>query len=197
MIQLEPLGECAVRFAIPREADRRALLARLRALEGARDAHLTETHACLSFDGEPPLIDASVLGVDRSVALSEPRLHVVPVIYDGEDLEEVARITKLDRDAVIGRHVGSELTVSFVGFLPGFGYLRGLDETLAGVPRRDAPRARVPAGAVAIAGGFGGIYPFESPGGWRLLGRARGWEPLERDGARLAVGDRVRFERAT
>ncbi len=197
MIELEPLGELALRFAIPPDVDRRALLARLRRLRGVLDAHVTETHACVSFEDEPPAIDASLLDGDDAVVLATPRLHVVPVIYDGADLDDVAALAGLDREALIARHLARELSVSFVGFLPGFGYLRGLDEALAGIPRRDAPRARVPAGAVAIAGGFGGIYPFESPGGWRLLGRAVGWAPLEQDGARLAVGDRVRFERTT
>ena len=83
--------------------------------------------------------------------------------------------------------------VAAIGFLPGFAYLRGLDARLV-VPRRAAPRTRVEALSVAIAGPYAGVYPFESPGGWNLLGTAVGFSPFDaRAGAVLALGDRVRF----
>ena len=94
----------------------------------------------------------------------------VPVIYDGEDLAEVARLTGLDERAVVEAHTGTPWTVAFCGFAPGFGYMVGGDERLQ-VPRRDNPRTRVPRGSVAIAGEFASIYPRESPGGWQLIGR--------------------------
>jgi len=94
----------------------------------------------------------------------------VPVVYDGEDLAEVARLTGLDERAVVEAHTGTPWTVAFCGFAPGFGYMVGGDERLQ-VPRRDNPRTRVPRGSVAIAGEFASIYPRESPGGWQLIGR--------------------------
>jgi KipI family sensor histidine kinase inhibitor len=93
----------------------------------------------------------------------------VPVVYDGPDVEEVAHATGLTSAEVVERHAAGSYVVGFCGFVPGFAYLTGLDPVLH-VPRRGTPRARVPAGAVAIAGEFAGIYPRAAPGGWRLLG---------------------------
>jgi KipI family sensor histidine kinase inhibitor len=95
---------------------------------------------------------------------------VVPVVYDGEDLDEVGQLTGLGADGVIEAHTGTPWTVAFAGFAPGFGYLTGGDPKLV-VPRRDSPRPSVPAGSVALAGEFSGIYPRSSPGGWQLIGR--------------------------
>ncbi|MGL5441600.1 MAG: 5-oxoprolinase subunit B family protein, partial [[Mycobacterium] stephanolepidis] len=93
----------------------------------------------------------------------------IPVRYDGLDLEEVAEHTGLGVDGVIAAHAGTVWTVGFCGFSPGFAYLVGGDTRLA-IPRRADPRTKVPAGAVALAGEFSGIYPRESPGGWQLIG---------------------------
>src|ERR671939_257568 len=82
----------------------------------------------------------------------------------------VAGHTGLTPDGVVAAHTGQVWTVAFCGFAPGFGYLRGEDDRLH-VPRRSSPRTRVPAGAVALAGEFAGVYPRPSPGGWQLLGR--------------------------
>ena len=192
---LEALGDHAVRFAIPDGIDRAALLARLRAVDGAVDAVVTETHAMVRFAGAPPSVEVPALlaGLDRVGQAA--REHVIEVVYDGPDLDEVAALTGLDRDQVIALHAGAIYRVSFVGFLPGFAYLRGLDPRLAAVARHATPRTRVEPGSVAIAGGFTGVYPFASPGGWRLLGRAPSFHPLEGEHARLAVGDQVRFAR--
>jgi KipI family sensor histidine kinase inhibitor len=118
----------------------------------------------------------------------------VPVRYDGEDLDEVARLTGLDATEVVRRHTAPEYTVAFLGFSPGFPYLVGLDPALR-VPRRDTPRTSIPAGSVGLAGDQTGIYPSASPGGWRLIGRT---ELTLFDSARdppalLAPGGRVRF----
>lgn len=193
---IEPLGELALRVEIPVGVDGRALLARASRLPGVVGAHLSEGHVCIVFEDEPPSIDAKLLSSDGADTPPPGRLHVVRVIYDGADLDEAAARAGLDREALIARHAERELVVSFVGFLPGFGYLRGLDAALASVPRLAAPRTRVEAGSVAIGGGYSGIYPFASPGGWQLLGRAVDWSPIEADHARFAAGDRVRFERA-
>ncbi|WP_134772016.1 5-oxoprolinase subunit B family protein [Ornithinimicrobium flavum] len=120
---------------------------------------------------------------------------VVPVRYDGPDLEEVARLTGLGEDEVVLAHTGVVWTVAFIGFAPGFAYLAGGDPRLH-VPRRPSPRTSVPAGAVGLAGEWSGIYPRPSPGGWQLLGRTELvlWD-VERDPpALLTPGARVRFE---
>ena len=111
--------------------------------------------------------------------------------YSGEDLDEVAQMLGIAREEVIRRHTGSEYSVAFTGFAPGFAYLVGLDPRLE-LPRRVTPRPRVPAGSLAIAGGFTAVYPFDSPGGWHLLGRVAApmFGPA---GSRLQLGDRVRF----
>ena len=94
----------------------------------------------------------------------------VPVQYDGPDLAEVAKLTGLSVDGVIAAHTGTDWTVAFGGFAPGFAYLTGGDPRLE-VPRRSEPRTAVPSGSVALAGEFSAIYPRSSPGGWQLIGR--------------------------
>lgn len=128
----------------------------------------------------------------RSVA---PHQTTLQVVYDGEDLEEVAQISGLTIDEVISRHTSATYHVAFTGFAPGFAYLSGGDSALI-VPRRSTPRPRILPGAVGLAGAFTGVYPRESPGGWQLIGRtdALMWD-LERDPpALLTPGNTVRFE---
>jgi KipI family sensor histidine kinase inhibitor len=122
------------------------------------------------------------------------RLVEIPVSYDGPDLHEVSRLTGLSTEEVVSRHTGAEHVVAFLGFQPGFAYLIGGDDRLF-VPRRDTPRTRVPGGTVAIAGPYSGVYPRDSPGGWRLLGTtSTAMFDVDRDEpALLAPGDRVRF----
>ena len=120
---------------------------------------------------------------------------IVPVVYDGPDLAEVARLTGLSEDEVVAAHTGTPWRVAFGGFAPGFAYLVGGDPRLR-VPRRDTPRTTVPAGAVGLAGEFSGVYPRSSPGGWQLVGRTDLvlWD-LDRDPpALLSAGATVRFE---
>jgi KipI family sensor histidine kinase inhibitor len=118
----------------------------------------------------------------------------IAVTYDGPDLDEVARLTRLSPEEVVERHRAAEYVAGFVGFAPGFAYLLGLDEKLV-VPRRSEPRTRVPAGSVAIAGPYSGVYPRESPGGWRLIGRTDAvlFDASRERPALLVAGDRVRF----
>lgn len=122
---------------------------------------------------------------------------VVPVRYGGEhgpDLAAVAEATGLGADEVVARHCGGDYCVAMLGFAPGFPYLLGLDPALA-LPRLATPRTRVPAGSIGIGGAQTGIYPRESPGGWRLIGRTpmRLFDPSREPPARLAPGQRVRF----
>ena len=118
----------------------------------------------------------------------------LPVRYDGADLASVAKQAGISTDELVRLHSDREYTVRFCGFSPGFGYLSGLDERLR-LPRLATPRPAVPAGSVAIAGEFTGVYPRSSPGGWRLLGSTEvPLFDLARDPpAVLAPGIRVRF----
>ncbi|MHA7281773.1 5-oxoprolinase subunit B/C family protein [Arthrobacter sp. TMS2-4] len=118
----------------------------------------------------------------------------IEVVYDGDDLAEVGRLTGLDPDGVIAAHTGQLWTAAFGGFAPGFAYLVGENESLT-VPRRTTPRTAVPAGAVALAGNFSAVYPRRSPGGWQLIGRtaSRLWD-LDRDQpALLRPGTAVQY----
>ena len=128
-------------------------------------------------------------GVERSDTLIE-----IPVQYDGEDLTEVAQILGITPEEVVRRHTGSEFTVAFTGFAPGFAYLSGGDPVL-NVPRRSTPRTRVPAGSVALAGTFSGVYPKASPGGWQIIGTTPVpmWDLQRNPPALLQPGYRVRF----
>lgn len=132
---------------------------------------------------------------DEVAGQQEPREQVVPVRYDGADLAEVAELSGLSTREVVRRHLDPEYTVAFCGFAPGFAYLTGLDPALR-LPRRDTPRTQVPAGSVAIADEYSGVYPRSSPGGWRLLGHTDldVWD-LGRDPVTLlSPGTKVRFE---
>ncbi len=124
------------------------------------------------------------------------RTHEIPVRYDGEDLAELAAMHALSVEEAIGLHLEPLYSVAFLGFSPGFAYLLGLDARLA-TPRRERPRALVPAGAVAIGDRFTAVYPVASPGGWQLLGHTNStlFDPERRAPAMLAAGDRVRFVR--
>jgi KipI family sensor histidine kinase inhibitor len=88
----------------------------------------------------------------------------VPVVYDGEDLTEVAAMAGLSPEEVVERHLRPEYRVAFCGFAPGFAYIVGGDPALR-VPRRRSPRTAVPAGSVALADEFTGVYPRQMPGG--------------------------------
>ncbi|MEW5812135.1 MAG: allophanate hydrolase subunit 1 [Actinomycetota bacterium] len=119
---------------------------------------------------------------------------VLDVVYDGADLDEVARLTGMSVDDVIAAHTGTPWRVGFSGFAPGFGYLLGGDERLA-VPRRAEPRTKVPVGSVGLAGPFSGVYPRESPGGWQLIGRTDAvlWDVDRDEPALLTPGRWVQF----
>jgi KipI family sensor histidine kinase inhibitor len=139
------------------------------------------------------------LRVERSAILdaAPSGLHAdvtIDVVYDGEDLDEVARLTGLSPDQVVAAHTAAPMRVGFGGFAPGFAYLVGGDERLH-VPRRAEPRTRVPVGSVGLAGEFSGVYPRETPGGWQLIGHTDAvlWD-VERDPpALLSPGMWVQF----
>lgn len=127
---------------------------------------------------------------------AELREHLIPVHYDGMDLDAVAAATGLSAGEVVDRHSGRAYTVDLLGFVPGFAYLSELDTHLQ-LPRRPEPRPRVPAGSVAIAAAQTAVYPLDTPGGWHIIGHT---ETLMFDTAReppalLRAGDTVRFRR--
>ncbi|MFB6938373.1 5-oxoprolinase subunit PxpB [Streptomyces sp. HUAS 31] len=118
----------------------------------------------------------------------------LPVRYDGPDLADVAAHWGVSREEVARIHADTEFSVAFCGFAPGFGYLTGLPSRYD-VPRRATPRTAVPAGAVALAGPYTGVYPRSSPGGWQLIGSTDTvlWDHTRVPAALLSPGTRVRF----
>ena len=124
----------------------------------------------------------------------EESLVEVPTVYDGPDLEDVASHWGMPVSEVVAVHAAARYRVAFSGFAPGFAYITGLPSELA-VPRRSSPRPSVPAGSVALAGTFTGVYPRPSPGGWQLVGRTdlSLWDPRCNPPALLTPGTHVRF----
>ncbi len=175
-MRVEPLGEHA--FLIRDLGDRPAygVAAALRemALEGVCDV------AC-GYDTVGVYLDEPSLGLDELRAAldaasqtpaREPSLHTVPVCYElGEDLPEVAQALRMKMQDVVRLHSGRRYRCYAIGFCPGFPYLGYLPDELSGIPRLAAPRVRVPPGSVGITGRQTGIYPSETPGGWRIIGR--------------------------
>jgi KipI family sensor histidine kinase inhibitor len=123
------------------------------------------------------------------------RVVEVEVCFDGADLGAVADFVALDVAGVVSHLAAATLRVGWLGFMPGFAYLVGLPDSLASVPRMARPRARVPAGSFALAGGYAGIYPRASPGGWNVLGRTavRLFDADRPEPASLVPGDVVRL----
>jgi UPF0271 protein len=193
---VERLGDRALRFARPHAAPARVLDA-VRAWPGVIDAVIAAHDVAIYFEREPAddydarVAELAALPIDPTAG----REHEIRVVYDGEDLAAVAAEVRLTIEDVIAAHAARTYEVASIGFLPGFAYLDGLDPRLE-LPRRETPRPRVPAGALAIAGTQTAIYPFASPGGWHLIGRAIDGPMFSTEhGARLAFGDRVRFVR--
>jgi KipI family sensor histidine kinase inhibitor len=123
----------------------------------------------------------------------------VPVCYGGDlgpDLGFVARHNSMSEEEVMRAHGSRDYRIYMMGFLPGFPYLGGMDERIA-APRLEKPRTKIPAGSVGIAGKQTGIYPLESPGGWRIIGRTpmRLYDPDAEDPVPMRAGDTIRFVR--
>jgi len=172
------------------------------ALTGVKDLVPAARTVLISFDPNQTTavqlaLEVSKIDLTRDIVLAG-RVVEVPVLYDGEDLGEVAEILGWSVETLIERHTKALYTVAFTGFAPGFSYMV-CDDAELNVPRRSSPRKRIPAGSVALAGQFGGIYPSDSPGGWQLLGTTslRMWDISRERAALLAPGDRVKFLDAT
>lgn len=162
------------------------------------EAHVGEASVLLQFDPA----DRAAEGLPEQlrnlepVAIKDaPEPVILPAVYDGEDLSEVARSSGLSTDEVVLLHSSATYQVAFCGFMPGFAYLRGLPSELQ-LPRRDTPRPRVPAGSIAIAAHYCAVYPVDSPGGWHLLGHtdATLFDSSATPPALLVPGATVRFE---
>ena len=200
MQPLVPLGDRAflARFANESEARGWAAAVRSQNWPGVIDVVLAYQTAAVFAD--PERLDLNELAdrlagvIPQPAEASSGNVVTLPVLYDGEDLPEVARQLGLSAAHVVAQHSGQDYAVFAVGFQPGFPYAGYLSPSLSGLPRRKVPRIRVPAGSVAIAGRQTGVYPSESPGGWHLLGRT----PLrivdvERGRFPIRAGDRLRF----
>lgn len=149
------------------------------------------------LDGVDPDAWRDVMSRQRIAAArpADGQEVVVPIRYDGADLHEVADSWGCSPSEVVARHSSTPFVVAFCGFAPGFAYCTS-GGRLPEVPRRAEPRPRVPAGSIALAGEFCGLYPNEMPGGWQLIGRTdeRLFDPDRAEPALLRPGDRVRFE---
>ncbi|GAB3265014.1 5-oxoprolinase subunit B family protein [Nocardioides dilutus] len=195
-VTLARVGPSALRVEVADVRRALALAAWARSLEVAA-AEVVPGARTVLFDGvgDLPALEELVSSWTGDDALVEPGpLVEVPVTYDGADLADVARRWGTDADGVAARLARTELVSAFCGFAPGFAYLSGLPADLS-VPRLVTPRPEVPAGAVAVADLWCGIYPTASPGGWRLLGHtdATLWDPAGDPPALLAPGTRVRL----
>lgn len=207
--RIAPLGDAALTVEFGEEIDRSAS-ARALALDAALASDppdgLIETAPSfravfVAFD--PLLTDFATvsdavrtrLAASGGAEAGAARLWRLPTVYDGADLGETADALGLSADALVEAHAGLTHHCYMVGFLPGCPYLGDLPDALY-LPRLSTPRTRVPAGSVAIAVGLTVVYPVESPGGWRILGRTPAplFDPDASEPALLSPGDRIRFE---
>ncbi len=180
------------------------LTRRLLGVRGILNLHPAYASVLIEYD--PRLVESAAMEalVHRKMAetadlqtVEAPRTVKIPVRYGGEfgpDLDDVAQHTGLSPERVVELHSSAEYLVYFLGFAPGFAYLGGLPTELA-TPRISSPRKRVPAGSVAIGGNQTGVYPIDSPGGWRIIGRTsvKLFDPGAAEPVLLRMGDRLRF----
>lgn len=196
MIEVRRAGERAVLLELPDNSAAVRVARRLASdCAGLVDVVPGHRTVLVTWDEEPEallaLADAALGEHEEPPAAT---LTEIPLRYGGPDLDEVARLTGLSPEEIAARHLQPEYVAGFLGFAPGFAYLLGGDERLR-VQRRAEPRALVPAGSVALAGPYSGIYPRESPGGWQLIGSTTTvlFDVMREPPALLSAGDRVRF----
>ncbi|AYG02947.1 5-oxoprolinase subunit B family protein [Gryllotalpicola protaetiae] len=196
-------GERDVLVEFPTLADAVAARAALEGspIPGVTDAASGARTLMLHFDQKVTnraAVEAAVAALEPGAGLGvrEAPPIEIPVVYDGEDLDDTAALLGITPDELIAAHTGRTWVCAFGGFAPGFAYLVS-DGASLDVPRLAAPRTRVPAGAVGLAGEFSGVYPRESPGGWRLIGRTElpMWDLARTPPAAVPVGAAVRFTR--
>lgn len=204
-VRISPLGDTALLAELGSRLDTAlntraiALAAALRKRRDVRQVVAGYTGVTVHFDPEQTTVEALGSAVKR-LAAKRPkvevpgRLHRIPVIYDGEDFDDVIRTLGISRDELIAKHTSPIYRVFLVGFVPGWAYLGPLPEELY-LPRRQTPRMQVPAGSVAIAARQTGIYPLPTPGGWHILGRTsvKVFLPNSDPPCLFRSGDRVKF----
>lgn len=200
MTRVLPYGDGALLVELP-SLD--AVLGMLRALERTRPAgvvDLVPAARTVAIVLDPRVLSpaSARAWAERTepepVAAAGEEVVELPVHYDGDDLDEVARLLGVSSREVVERHTASRWRVAFGGFAPGFAYLV-TDHDRLRVPRRATPRAAVPAGSVGLGGEFSGVYPRSSPGGWQLIGHTDAvlWDAAADPPALLRPGTAVRF----
>ena len=196
-----PYGERAVLVELDTSAAALHVHLAMRDLPGVIET-VPAARTVLVVCDEPPDIGWVRARVSESLArerelVSGRATVTLPVTYDGADLATTAAEIGMSVDELVARHGAAEYVVGFCGFAPGFAYLVGLDPRLH-VPRLGSPRTSVPAGSVAVAGEYTGVYPRSSPGGWRLLGTTdvAVWDVTRAEPALLTPGTVVRFRAA-
>lgn len=212
-LAVTPLAESALLFRLGEGTDIDeevvgALVALTRALDAAAlpgVIELVPSYSTLLVEFDPVLVDhetviahvSEITGLTSFAKWPESRTVIIPVYYGGEmgpDLVDMAAEIGLTPEELIHQHAGSSYRVACMGFSPGWAYLLGLPAALT-VPRLKNPRTRVPAGSVAVGGAQTGVYPLETPGGWRLIGRTplKMFDPDRDEPFFLRQGDRVVF----
>ncbi|MFF8946593.1 5-oxoprolinase subunit PxpB [Streptomyces sp. NPDC014864] len=195
-----PVGERALLVEVSSGEEAEALhaeLLRRRAAGLLTVAEIVPAARTVLLDGleEPDRLARELTAAEVPPVLPRAeRVVEVPVRYDGPDLAAVAAHWDVSEREVARVHAATDFRVAFCGFAPGFGYLTGLPARCR-VPRRATPRTAVPAGSVALAGPYTGVYPHSSPGGWQLIGTTDAvlWDPARVPAALLSPGTRVRF----
>ncbi len=204
-VRLHPLGETALLAELGTRLDTAlntrsiAIASALKKRRDVRQAVAGCATVTVQFDPEQTTFESMGDAVKRLARrrppMDEPgRLHRIPVVYDGIDLDSVAKRTGLSRQQVADLHARPIYRVFLVGFVPGWGYMGPLPEELV-MPRFEAPRKLVAAGSVAIAGRQTGVYPLPVPGGWHVIGRTsvRLFIPDRDPPSLFRAGDRVKF----
>ncbi|GGY08925.1 5-oxoprolinase subunit PxpB [Streptomyces anandii] len=199
-MRILPVGDSALLVEVSGGQEAEALHAELvrRRAEGLLSVReIVPAARTVLLDGlaEPDRVAAELAAAEVPPVLPRgERVVELPVRYDGPDLDTVAAHWGVPAREVAHLHAATEFRVAFCGFAPGFGYLTGLPERCH-VPRRSSPRTAVPAGAVALAGPYTGVYPRSSPGGWQLIGTTDAvlWDHTRVQAALLTPGTRVRF----
>ena len=179
-------------------------LLRRKPISGVRETVVSYRSLLVVFESERLTARRLRWALNRRIAAlgDEPRVAAagaildIPVCYGGAygpDLSDVAAHCGMTPEEVVRRHAAPVYRVYMLGFMPGFPYLGGLDPSIE-VPRLGTPREVIPAGSVGIGGKQTGVYPFDSPGGWRLIGRTPS-KLYKLDGASVLArpGDAVRF----
>ena len=204
-VRIHPLGDTALLAELGARLDTAlntraiALASALRKRRDVRQAIAGAVAVTVQFDPDQITLGALSAAIRRLATKRPPveepgRLHRIPVVYDGPDLEAVASALGMHVEKVVALHGRPIYRAFVIGFVPGWAYLGPLPDELV-LPRRSDPRTRVPAGSVAIAGQLTGIYPLDTPGGWHIIGRTsiRPFLPDSDPPSLFRVGDRVKF----